>query len=246
MRTAPDGLRFDCAAVRSRLESWALDALAFPEAKRLERHLARCAACREEAAETRDVLSALPRALEPRVPPPEILLELLERVRSSRERRRLGSLGIGAVVVAACFTALLLLRPLEAISLVRALESPDVAVINLFAAIDSPITAVYEYQTEARVEFDRSIGRILFNVATGEWKLVVHGLPRPPRGARYVLSGIVEGEQLTLGTIERWEDGVAVLAGTAEQDLTRTERISLELVSPRSRWRLLDSAHGAW
>jgi hypothetical protein len=241
-----DGASSDCTATRTRLESWALDSLEPAESRRVERHLAGCGACRGEAAEVRDLLSALPRALEPCLPPPEVLLELLQRVRSSRERRRLGSLGIGAAAAAALFATVLLLRPLEATSLARALQSPDVAVISLFAAIDSPITSVYEYQTEARVEFDRSIGRILFNVRTGEWKLVVHGLPRPPRGARYVLSGVVDGTDLPLGTIERWEDGVAVLAGRAEQDLTRTERISLELVSPHSRWRLLDSVDGAW
>lgn len=245
MRTPPDS-SFDCVAARSRLHGWALDSLEVPEVEHLERHLARCAACRSEAAETRDLLSALPLALEPRVPPPEVLLELLRRVRRSHDRRWLGSFGVGAALATAFFAAVLLLRPLEATSLARALESPDIAVISLFAAIDSPITSVYEYQTEARVEFDRSIGRILFNVATGEWKLVVHGLPRPPRGARYVLSGIVDGEDLPLGTIERWEDGVAVLAGRAEEDLTRTERISLELVSRRSRWRLLESVDGAW
>lgn len=246
MKTPPDVASFDCAAARSRLECWALDALEPAEAGCLERHLAGCDACRGAAAETRDLLSALPRALEPRQPPPEVLIELLERVRSARDRRRLGSLGIGAAAATALFAAVLLLRPLEATSLARALQSPDVAVISLFAAIDSPITSVYEYQTEARVEFDRSIGRILFNVRTGDWKLVVHGLPRPPRGARYVLSGVVDGADLSLGTIERWEDGVAVLAGRAEHDLTRTERISLELVSPHTRWRLLDSVDGAW
>jgi len=246
MKTAPCGRSFDCAVARSQLESWALESLEAREARRLEQHLARCAGCRAEAAEARDLISALPRALEACAPPPEVLLELLRRVRRSHDRRWLGSFGVGAALATAFFAAVLLLRPLEATSLARALESPDIAVINLFAAIDSPITSVYEYQTEARVEFDRSIGRILFNVATGEWKLVVHGLPRPPRGARYVLSGIVDGEDLPLGTIERWEDGVAVLAGRAEEDLTRTERISLELVSQRSRWRLLESVDGAW
>jgi hypothetical protein len=246
MKIPSERASFDCMAARSRLEGWAFDSLEPAEARRMERHLAVCHACRDAAAEVRDLLSTLPGALEPRLPPPEILLELLQRVRSSRDRRRLRSFGIVAATAVALFTAVLLLRPLEATSLARALQSPDVAVINLFAAIDSPITAVYEYQTEARVEFDRSIGRILFNVRTGEWKLIVHGLPRPPRGARYVLSGVVDGLDRPLGTIERWVDGVAVLAGRSEQDLTRTERISLELVSPRSRWRLLDSVDGAW
>ena len=231
-----------CAATRAVLEAWSLDELPRAEAARLERHVARCARCGAEAAAVREALAAIPRALDPREPPPEILVDLLARVRSVR--RRPWWIGLGAA--AAAVGAALLLRPGEATSLARALESPDVAVINLFAAIDSPITSVYEYRTESVVQFDRSIGRILYHVDDGDWRLVVHGLPRPPRGARYVLSGTVDGEELRFGTLERWEDGVAVLDGTTRVDLTRTERISLELVSPRSRMRLLDSVAGAW
>ncbi len=49
-----------------------------------------------------------------------------------------------------------------------------------------------------------------------------------------------------LGTIERWEDGVATLKGRSEEDLTRMDRLSLELVSSRSRLRLLGAEPGFW
>ena len=141
----------------------------------------------------------------------------------------------------------LVIQPTRAAPLARALESPDVAVINLFAAIDSPLASHYEYRTESRFKLDSGVGRILFNVTNGEWRLVVHGLPRPPRGARYVLSAQLDREEEELGTIERWEDGVAVLSGKSPLvDLTRTERLSVTLVSADSRLRLLDSVDGAW
>ena len=235
---------FDCAAARVRLESWALGEVAPREAAGIERHLAACHGCRARAIETRELFAALPQALEPQRPPPEVLLGVLARVRRDGRDGSPWWMGFGAA--AAVLVAALLLRPVEATSTAQALESPDIAVVNLFAAIDSPITSVYEYRTQALVQFDRSVGRLLVNVATGEWRLVVHGLPRPPRGARYELSSRIAGEERPLGSIERWEDGVAVLAGASELDLTRTERIWLELVSPRSRMRLLDSIDGAW
>ena len=134
----------------------------------------------------------------------------------------------------------------RASSLAGALASPHVAVVNLFVALDSPLTARYEYRTARHLQFDESVGRILYDVRDGDWRLAVHGLPRPPRGARYVLTALVDGREVDLGTIERWEDGVATLRGETELDLTRTERLSLQLVSPRSRLRLLDAVEGAW
>ena len=65
--------------------------------------------------------------------------------------------------------------------------------------------------TESDIRYDRAVGRVFFNMAEGDWRLLVHGLPRPPRHSRYVLSARVEGREIDLGTIERWEDGVAVL-----------------------------------
>ncbi|HSJ99138.1 MAG TPA: zf-HC2 domain-containing protein [Myxococcota bacterium] len=234
----------DCIAARARLQTWALGEIAPREAAAVERHLLVCHGCRTRAIELREMFAALPQALEPLRPPLEVLLGVLARTRGTGRARARWWMGFAAA--AAALVAALLLRPAEATSTARALESPEIAVVNLFAAIDSPISSVYEYRTEAVVQFDRSVGRLLVNIATGEWQLVVHGLPRPPRGARYELSSRIADEERRLGSIERWEDGVAVLAGASDFDLARTERIWLELVSPRSRLRLLDSIDGAW
>jgi hypothetical protein len=152
-----------------------------------------------------------------------------------------------AASAAVAALAVLLIQPTGAAPLARALESPHVAVINLFAAVDSPLASHYEFRTESRFKLDSSVGRILYDLTDGEWHLVVHGLPRPPRGARYVLSVQVDREDRELGTIERWEDGVALLDGRSQSiDLTRTERLSVTLVSAASRLRLLESVAGAW
>lgn len=237
-----------CAAVCDGIEAFVLEELSRGEMRRIERHLERCSSCRSAVVEKRDLFALLARALEPREPSPEVLLGLLRRVDASQRSRRSWTMGLGmAVSAAVAAIAVLLIQPTVAAPVARALESPDVAVINLFAAIDSPLTSHYEYRTESRFELDSGVGRILFNVATGEWRLVVHGLPRPPRGARYVLSAQLDREEEELGTIERWEDGVAVLTGKSpDVDLTRTVRLSVTLVSADSRLRLLDSVDGAW
>lgn len=247
-----EGSRFHnpngCAAVRDEIEAFVLEELSPGETRRIERHLARCPACRSAVMDKRDLFALLARALEPQQPPPEVLLKVLRRVDVARRGRRSWTMGLGmAVSAAVAALAVLLIQPTVAAPLARALESPDVAVINLFAAIDSPLASHYEYRTESRFELDSSVGRILFNVSDGTWRLVVHGLPRPPRGAHYVLSAQRDREEDELGTIERWKDGVAVLTGKSPfVDLTRTERLSVTLVSADSRLRLLDSVAGAW
>jgi hypothetical protein len=237
-----------CAAVRDEIEAFVLEELSPGETRRIERHLDRCSSCRSAVMEKRDLFALLARGLEPHQPSPEVLLDVLHRVDASRRSRRSWTMGLSmAVSAAVAALAVLVIQPTVAAPLARALESPDVAVINLFAAIDSPLTSHYEYRTESRFELDSGVGRILYNVTNGEWRLVVHGLPRPPRGARYVLSAQVGRNEEELGTIERWEDGVAVLTGKSPSvDLTRTERLSVTLVSADSRLRLLDSVDGAW
>ncbi len=235
-----------CAWARARLDALALDTLAPGDRQRLERHLARCASCEARAREESELLALLPRALEPRPPRSEVLVRVLDRVRAGRHATRRWGVGVGIAAAASLlFLTTLLVRPLEASSLARALESPNVVVINLFVALDAPLSARYEYRTVSRMRFDDSVGRMLFDISSGQWRLVVHGLPRPPRGARYVLGGQLDGEGVDLGQIERWEDGVAVLDGRTDLDLTQLERISLQLVSPHSRLRLLDAIDGA-
>lgn len=237
-----------CAWVRERLPELALEALPRREATRAAFHLARCAACRTEAARERDAAALLPQSLEPCEPPPEVLERLRARVRSggrapSRRRAVPWLAGVSAAVVA---VAVLLVSPRLAVPRGGALQSPDVAVINLFVALDSPLTSHYEFRTASDLRFDRSVGRILFNVATGDWRLVVHGLPRPPRGAHYVLAAQVGANEVPLGIVGRWEDGVATLQGHSRFDLTRTERLSVELVGQTTRVRLLEATDGAW
>jgi len=241
--------RNGCPAIRDRLEEFVLDELAPREALRIERHLARCSACRAVAEEQRQLFGALAQALEPQPPPPEVLLNLLRRVEGRVGSRRSWSTAAGMAISAAVAAAamVLVIQPTGAAPLMRALGSPEIAVINLFAAVDSPLTSHYEYRTQSRFALDDSVGRILFNVRNGDWQLVVHGLPRPPRGARYVLTAQLGPEDEDLGTIERWQDGVAVLKGRSTSvDLTQTERLSITLVSDDSRLRLLDSVDGAW
>jgi len=237
----------DCAAVTTRVEALLLEELPPAEQARLELHLSRCAECRAFVGSEHELLSWIPRSLEPQAPPPEVLVGLLDRVRRQGQRKRRWSTGYGiAAAAAGVVLALLMFRPLPANSLARALQSPDVAVINLFTSLDSPLAARYEYRTETHVRFDRSIGRILYNVRTGDWHLAVHGLPRPPRGGRYVLTGLVDDQYVNLGTIERWEDGVATLRGQSSIDLTQTQRLSLVLDARGTRLALLEAVQGAW
>lgn len=233
----------DCALMHARVEAFILEDLPRPEFARLEAHVQRCEACRMLVAAEHELLSLIPRSLEPSPPPPEVLAGLLERVRSDREGRRRIPWRTGALAAAASvLLTLVVFHPTAATSLAaRALQSPDVAIINLFNSLDSPLTARYEYRTETHVRFDRSVGRILYNVSTGDWQLVVHGLPRPPRGGHYVLAGLVDGEIIDLGTIERWEDGVATLHGRSAIDLTQTQRLSLVLDARGTRLRLLEA-----
>jgi predicted anti-sigma-YlaC factor YlaD len=242
------GKRNECTNIRDRIEAFVLEDVSPREALRIERHLARCAACRTTAQEERGLFALLAQALEPQQPPPEVLLNVLRRVGGSERSRRSWSTVLGmAISAAVAASVMLVIQPTGAATLARALGSPDVAVINLFAAVDSPLTSHYEFRTQSRFELDGSVGRILFNVVSGEWQLVVHGLPRPPHGARYVLSAQIDREDEELGTIERWENGVAVLKGRSpDVDLTRTERLSITLVSDGSRLRLLESVDGAW
>ena len=232
----------ECARLREDLPLHGLDVLEGAEAERVQRHLRHCPACRAEAARLRDLGALLPVALEPCEPPPEVLGELLRRVRATRapRARKIAARWIGAI--AASLMLALLAAPRSAIPLIWTDEvSPDVAVINLFAAIDSPLSARYEYRTAPPVRFDESVGRIYFNTTTGHWRLVVHGLPRPPRGSHYALTTESERGTERLGVLERWEWGVATLEGDAAYDLTHTQRLSLELISPTAQVRLLEA-----
>lgn len=234
-----------CATTREQIEAYVLDDLLPRRAERIHRHLEHCSECRAIVRDRREFFALIPQSLDPINPPPEVLEGLLARVR--KPDRRPWTLGAGmAVSAAAAALLVLVLQPLAASSFAQKLRSPDVAVINLFASLDAPISARYEYRTASHVQFDRSVGRILFNTRSGEWELVVHGLPRPPRGSRYVLSTWEGRDEHELGTIERWEDGVATLAGDSGRDLTQMDRLSLELVSATSRLRLLDAVPGAW
>ena len=238
--------RRDCSAVREQLPDFVLEQLSPRDAGRIESHLARCSACRRTAASERDLFSLLPQALDPVAPPPAALLELLRRVHATpRPRRRALFAGLAASLLIAAI-ALLETRPIEAASLARALASPEIAVIDLFAVLDSPVASRYEYRAAQDVRYDQSVGRILFNVATGDWRLLVHGLPQPPSGARYALFVEVGEKELELGPIEPRFDGVANLSGTSTIDLTGTVRLSLQLVSEGSRLHLLDAVDGAW
>ncbi len=234
----------DCAAVRARVEAFILEDLPQRESDRFNTHLSLCEECRELVAAERELLSLIPRSLAPSTPPPEVLAGILTRIREERDERRRATFRYGALAAAASvLLALVVFKPVAATSLWdRAFQSPDIAVIDLFSSLDSPLTARYEYRTETQMRFDESVGRILYNVSSGDWQLVVHGLPRPPKRGHYVLSGLVDGRAVDLGTIERWEDGVATLRGNSEIDLTQTERLSLVLDARGQRLRLLEAS----
>ncbi len=232
----------ECAGLREDLPLHGLDVLEPAEAERMERHLRRCAACRAEAARLRDLGALLPVALEPCEPPPDVLIDVLRRVRAARAPGARHAVARWLGAIAAALVLALLAAPRSAIPLIWTYEdSPDIAVINLFAAIDSPLSARYEYRTEPPMRLDQSVGRIYFNTVTGRWRLVVHGLPRPPRGSHYVLTTESENGTEPLGVLERWEWGVATLEGNAAYDLTKTQRLSLELVSSTASIRLLEA-----
>lgn len=235
-----------CPWVRERLAALALEMLPRREAARAAFHLARCSSCRAEASRERDLVSLLPQALEPCIPPPEVLDRVLQRVQARRRSWRSRWAAAGAGIAAMLVVGVGVLAPEPAIPLEGALQSPDVVVLNLFVSLDSPLSSHYEFRTVSSLSFDRSVGRILYNVRTGDWKLVVHGLPRPPRGAHYALAAQLEGRQVPLGVVGRWEHGVATLAGRSAFDLTETERLSVELVGQASRVRLLEFTEGSW
>jgi len=243
MRTGLGSFRHaECARLREDLPLHGLDVLEAAEAERVERHLRRCPACRAEAARLRDLGALLPVALEPCEPSPEVLIALLRRVRAAGAPRGRHAAARWISALAAALLLALLAAPRSAIPLIWSYEeSPDITVINLFAAIDSPLSARYEYRTEPPMRLDRSVGRIYFNTRTGHWRLVVHGLPRPPRGSHYALTTESEHGTEPLGVLERWEWGVATLEGDAGFDLTQTERLSLELISSTARVRLLEA-----
>jgi len=237
-------LRDGCGALRPLLAAHAFELLAPDDAARIGAHLARCAACRAEAAREREVATLLPLSLRTAAPPPAALARVLARVHAAKASRRRGRWLARAAAAALLLT--LLTAPQHAETLVWRLDSPDVAVINLFAAIDAPLSSRYEYAAEPVLRFDRSIGRLMVNTRTDEWELVVHGLPRPPRGGHYVLTGSIHDHDLALGRIERWEEGVAMLSGRGDFDFVAMRRLSLELVTREERVRLLDSVDGAW
>jgi hypothetical protein len=238
-------LRADCEATRAALAALVFDVLPSDEASRIGAHLEACAACRADAARERDLASLVPLALDAPPPPPEVLARVLSRIHRGRRfawPRRAWVARAAVVAVLVGFFAL----TRHAVTLEWSLDSPDVAVINLFAAIDSPISSRYEYAAEPVLRFDRSVGRLMVNTRTDEWRLVVHGLPRPPRGGHYVLTGTFGDKEVSLGRIERWEEGVATLSGQSDFDLLAMKRLSLELVTPQTRVRLLDAVDGAW
>ena len=240
------GETIDCAGLRGRAEALVLEHLTARERDACERHLSSCAACRQHVAAAHELFALLPLSLPAEGPPPDVLLRVLERVRAPARRRRVRGIAAAMTGSAAAAAFLMaLIAPSGAAHFLESLgmlESPDIAVIDLFLTMDSPLTSHYEYQTESDIRYDRAVGRVFFNMADGDWRLLVHGLPRPPRHSRYVLSARVEGHEIDLGTIERWEDGVAVLQGRSDVDLLGTERLWIQLVSPHSRLPLLGDA----
>jgi anti-sigma-K factor RskA len=68
------------------LAAWALGALEPGEAKRFERHLARCERCRADLRWLRPAVDALPAAVTQVAPPPRLRGELLATVRSEARR----------------------------------------------------------------------------------------------------------------------------------------------------------------
>lgn len=237
-------LRDACSAVRPLLAAHAFELLEPAEAARVRAHLAACAACRGDAAREREAAALVPLSLGASSAPPEALARVLTRVHAAKASRRRGR-WVARAAAAALLVALVT-APQHAETLVWRLDSPDVAMINLFAAIDAPLSSRYEYAAEPVLRFDRSVGRLMVNTRTDEWRLVVHGLPRPPRGGHYVLTGSIDDREVALGRIERWEEGVATLSGHADFDLVSMRRLSLELVTSEARVRLLDAVDGAW
>ena len=68
------------------LAAWALGALESAEAKRFERHLARCERCRADLRWLRPAVDALPAAVTQVAPPPRLRGELMATVRSEARR----------------------------------------------------------------------------------------------------------------------------------------------------------------
>ena len=149
-----------CETAQAELEAYILEELPTRRAERISRHLQRCSDCREDFRLREEMFALVPSGSRPGD----------STAGDSREPARPGSQARatalddggrhGPLPRSPRPLFVLILNPLAATSLVRALQSPDVAVINLFAVLDAPLSARYEYRTESHVRFDRSVGRI--------------------------------------------------------------------------------------
>jgi anti-sigma factor RsiW len=173
--------------------AYLLGALSDPERREYEAHLATCAHCREDVAGLRIVADALPLAVPPVAPPPQLRDRLMETVRAEADvlqaagptadrphqqpqRKRRFALSFGRPLALAGAAAVLVLGVALGIGIGAATNDGQT----------KTETVVQVRTVQARVDTAAAPrGNAVIVVRDGVATLRVTGLPAPPRGKVY-------------------------------------------------------------
>lgn len=205
-------------------EIYAVGALDGEELRLFEAHLADCRICEARIRESREILTVLPRALEPVAPPDSIKEKLLRRIADekvvpirTRSKRKWLKWGVGSAALAAAAVLLVvgfnLIRTrgeLERLQsqiaalqtelgkqeeMIAFLSNPQVRLVNLAGLPGSP----------------GATGRVLWDPMSRNGFLLAVGLPEVPPEKDYELWGIAGNEPVPAGVFKVDRYGRAVL-----------------------------------
>lgn len=231
-----------CAPVRDRLAEHALGVLGTADLKQIERHLAWCAACRQESEGLRRAAGSLAFAVAPVEPPADLEDRIVEALESAGGDRgavppRRGRLSVVAVLAAMLALSGLGWGAVMAGRAARSQERAEQISRTQTAGFDRFITVFRQYPTDAKAS--------LANLAAGEGRLVtgaaatvssastddlalvqVAGLDPAGLPYRAWLRGDRGMADLRVGRIEQLDaDGVAELARTYTGSLLGYDRV---------------------
>jgi hypothetical protein len=257
----------DCAAVRERLEAYALGALERDESAAVERHLAACADCRRVAEELAGVAHGLPVALaaaSPLRPPTALRERVLAAVpgatepsrdrRGLRVSRRALVLALAATVLAGALAWAAGLqialarerdRRAELASLIHQQEL-------YFELADSPRTEKL-FLRSVGGRFARSYGKVYTRPDLPDVVAFAARLPRADAGRAYHL-WLTQDGRVTLAGVLTIRDGFGVVVFRADAPGPRFDVAELTLQAPGARapggvpvlsWREASSAAAA-
>jgi hypothetical protein len=256
----------DCAAVRERLEAYALGALGRDESAAVERHLAACADCRRVAEELAGVAHSLPVALAAASPlrPPAALRERVlaavpgatepSRRRGPRVSRRALVLALAATLLAGAIAWAAGLqialarerdRRAELASLIHQQEL-------YFEVADSPRTEKL-FLRSVGGRFARSYGKVYTRPDLPDVVAFAARLPRAGAGRAYHL-WLTQDGRVALAGVLTVRDGFGVVVFRADAPGPRFDVAELTLQGPGARapggvrvlsWREASSATAA-